>query len=82
MAILSNKEHEEIISWMVDGNGFMIHQKKLFETEVIPHYYQKPTKYSSFTRKLSRWGFRRVPGGPLMVSHFPWKMIHDDLSLS
>lgn len=70
MAILSNKEHEEIIGWMVDGNGFMIHQKKLFETEVIPQYYQKPTKYSSFTRKLSRWGFRRVPGGPLMGMYY------------
>lgn len=70
MAILSNKEHEDIIGWMVDGNGFMIHQKKLFETQVIPQYYQKPTKYSSFTRKLSRWGFRRVPGGPLMGMYY------------
>jgi len=61
--VLSNKEHSDIISWLSHGRGFMIYKTKQFVTTVMPKYF-KQTKFPSFTRKLSRWGFKRVQRGP------------------
>jgi hypothetical protein len=63
LEILSDESHSELISWCVHGNGFLIHKKKLFASEVLPKYF-KASKFTSFTRKLNRWGFNRVPRGP------------------
>lgn len=64
MEILENEDHEEIISWLPEGRSFMIHKKNDLEKEILPKYFQKKSKYSSFTRKLNRWGFQRVARGP------------------
>jgi len=63
MEALSNEGHKEIISWLAHGRGFMIFQTKEFVEKVMPKYF-KQTKFPSFTRKLSRWGFTRVQRGP------------------
>jgi len=63
MEALSNENHKEIISWLAHGRGFMIFQTKEFVDKVMPKYF-KQTKFPSFTRKLSRWGFTRVQRGP------------------
>jgi len=68
MEILAEKEIEEIISWLPHGNGFIIHKKKTFATDVLPKYF-KASKFTSFTRKLNRWGFTRVPRGPETGMH-------------
>lgn len=41
----------------------MIHKKKVFASEVLPKYF-RGTRFTSFTRKLNRWGFTRVSRGP------------------
>jgi hypothetical protein len=43
---------------MPDGKSFMILRPKAFVAEVLPKHF-KQAKYSSFTRKLHRWGFQR-----------------------
>jgi HSF-type DNA-binding len=63
MEILSNEDHADIISWLTNGRGFMIYNKKRFSVEVLPKYFKK-SKFTSFTRKLNRWNFTRITRGP------------------
>ena len=58
MKVLSNKEFHHIIKWMPSGESFAIIKPKAFVTDVLPEFF-KTAKYSSFTRKLHRWGFMR-----------------------
>ena len=50
------------VKWLEDGKSFIIRQPEDFTRNVIPKYF-KATKFSSFTRKLYRWGFRQVNRG-------------------
>jgi hypothetical protein len=71
MDILNNdEEHGDNIAWLPHGRGFMIYKKKLFETKIMPKYFHKNSKYTSFTRKLNRWGFVRVTRGPEMGAYY------------
>lgn len=69
MDILSNDANTDIICWLPHGNGFIINKKKTFANEVLPKYF-KASKFTSFTRKLNRWGFTRVPRGPETGAYF------------
>jgi len=50
------------VAWSEDGKSFIVKVPDKFVREVIPKFF-KPTKFSSFTRKLYRWGFRQVNRG-------------------
>eukprot|EP00980_Cylindrotheca_fusiformis_P028162 scaffold22583_cov106-Cylindrotheca_fusiformis.AAC.33 len=54
--------HEDIVSWNKDGTGFTVHNKELFTKQIIPMYFNQ-TKYKSFQRQLSLYGFQRITGG-------------------
>jgi len=69
MEILSDETHSDIISWLPHGTGFTIHKKKTFAAEILPGFF-KASKFTSFTRKLNRWGFTRVPRGPETGAYF------------
>lgn len=58
MKVLCTRRLNDIISWTPDGTAFAILRPKAFANEVLPTYF-KEAKYSSFTRKLHRWGFQR-----------------------
>eukprot|EP00545_Synedropsis_sp_CCMP1620_P005084 CAMPEP_0119011190 /NCGR_PEP_ID=MMETSP1176-20130426/5506_1 /TAXON_ID=265551 /ORGANISM="Synedropsis recta cf, Strain CCMP1620" /LENGTH=453 /DNA_ID=CAMNT_0006963971 /DNA_START=119 /DNA_END=1480 /DNA_ORIENTATION=- len=58
MKVLSQKEFNEIITWLPDGKSFTIVRPKAFVSEILLTHF-KQAKYSSFTRKLHRWGFQR-----------------------
>lgn len=64
MEILDNEANNDIIAWLHHGRGFVIFRKKAFEQKILPKYFSKQSKYSSFTRKLNRWGFTRVTRNP------------------
>mmetsp|Transcript_4107 Transcript_4107/g.3874 ORF Transcript_4107/g.3874 Transcript_4107/m.3874 type:complete len:267 (-) Transcript_4107:205-1005(-) len=58
MEILSNDQFSDIIQWSPSGgNGFVIHDRKRFASEVLPSF-GKEIKYASFTRRMKRWCFR------------------------
>lgn len=50
------------IAWLPDGKSFIIRNPDEFTRQVLPKFF-KATKFSSFTRKLYRWGFRQVNRG-------------------
>eukprot|EP00429_Kryptoperidinium_foliaceum_P023800 CAMPEP_0176131936 /NCGR_PEP_ID=MMETSP0120_2-20121206/66810_1 /TAXON_ID=160619 /ORGANISM="Kryptoperidinium foliaceum, Strain CCMP 1326" /LENGTH=304 /DNA_ID=CAMNT_0017467353 /DNA_START=118 /DNA_END=1032 /DNA_ORIENTATION=+ len=58
MKVLSDKKFSEIICWTPSGKAFNIMNPKAFASEILPEHF-KSAKYSSFTRKLHRWGFMR-----------------------
>eukprot|EP00529_Nitzschia_sp_RCC80_P016551 CAMPEP_0113481826 /NCGR_PEP_ID=MMETSP0014_2-20120614/22606_1 /TAXON_ID=2857 /ORGANISM="Nitzschia sp." /LENGTH=657 /DNA_ID=CAMNT_0000375329 /DNA_START=335 /DNA_END=2308 /DNA_ORIENTATION=+ /assembly_acc=CAM_ASM_000159 len=64
MVMLDNPQLNDITRWLPHGKGFQILDKKRFELEVMPLYFGKKSKYTSFTRKMNRWNFTRVTRGP------------------
>jgi hypothetical protein len=46
--------------WLPNGNAFALHPPK-FVKEILPKHFEG-TKFESFTRKLNRWGFKRIAG--------------------
>jgi len=67
--ILENPDHSEILKWLPGGKAFIIMDKKRFASDLLPQYF-KQTQFTSFTRKLSRWKFVRVPRGPFMGAYY------------
>ncbi len=61
---LAQKENPETfcVAWLPDGRSFIIRHPDEFTRKVLPKFF-KATKFSSFTRKLYRWGFRQVNRG-------------------
>lgn len=62
--ILSTPRNQRAIAWLPHGKAFMILNRDHFVSDILPNYLGKSTKYTSFTRKLSRWKFQRVQCGP------------------
>ena len=55
MEILSDESNSDCISWLPHGRAFIIRNRKLFAEKVMPKFFPRKSKYSSFTRKLNRW---------------------------
>ena len=53
---------EYCISWLSEGKSFMVRDPEKFTRDLAPLFF-KHTKFSSFTRKLYRWGFRQINRG-------------------
>jgi len=62
MKVLSNKRYRHVITWVPNGKSFVILDPKAFVSTILPQHF-KSAKYASFTRKLHRWGFVRLPDG-------------------
>lgn len=48
------------ILWVLDGRAFAIRDKTELVKQWLPLFFRQTTKFTSFTRKLYRWGFRQV----------------------
>jgi len=59
MKMLNDPANSHIVAWTAAGDAFVVHSKDLFVAEVMPIYFGKRSKFTSFTRKLNRWGFAR-----------------------
>jgi hypothetical protein len=55
MEILNDTLYEESICWLPHGRAFVICNRSLFAEQVMPRFFTRRAKYSSFTRKLNRW---------------------------
>ena len=58
-AMLSDEQYSHIISWMPHGRAWKVLNKELLMVEAIPKFFGQ-SKYASFTRQLSGWGFKRL----------------------
>jgi len=58
-AILSNPRYSSILQWNTNGDAFSIHDIPEFVNTIMPTYFQR-SKFDSFTRRMRRWGFRRM----------------------
>jgi hypothetical protein len=47
------------VAWIPDGKSFVIRSKEGLVSDLLPQFFRQG-KFSSFTRKLYRWGFRQV----------------------
>jgi hypothetical protein len=61
MRVLESQEFGDAIWWNSDGDAFCIDPKEFAEKVIEKHF--QGTKFSSFTRKLKRWGFTRIDDG-------------------
>lgn len=55
MSILSDEKNADAICWLPHGKAFIIRDRALFAEKVMPRFFSRKSKYSSFTRKLNRW---------------------------
>ena len=55
MELLSDERNNDCIAWLPHGRAFIIRNRKLFAEKVMPKFFPRKSKYSSFTRKLNRW---------------------------
>ena len=64
--ILNDPSLGDIMCWLPNGHSFVILQPDQLCDKVLPHYFSPDTslKYSSFKRKLNRWGFHQIRKGP------------------
>lgn len=80
MKVLSNEEYAEIITWMPSGKSFYILKPKAFVSTILSKHF-KTAKYSSFTRKLYRWGFVRQYRGEEAGAYFHKNFQKDRMDL-
>ena len=52
-----------IISWVLGGRGFMIHDEGKNLVDILPKFFSQ-TKYRSLRRQLNMWHFQRILDGP------------------
>ena len=50
MEILNEEGNRDSISWLPHGKAFIIRNRQLFAEKVMPRYFSRKAKYSSFTR--------------------------------
>lgn len=80
MKVLSNKKNWDVIAWTASGTAFEIRKPKLFVADILPTHF-KSAKYSSFTRKLHRWGFMRHYRGDEAGAFYHKMFLKDRLDL-
>lgn len=61
MNLIDDESNSDVIIWSPKGDGFVIMNKNRLTTEVLPKVF-KLTQYTSFTRRLKRWGFVTTRG--------------------
>jgi len=69
LEILETSEHSDILKWLPGCEAFIIVDKTRFGSDELPSFL-KQTQYTSFTRKLCRWKFVRVPRGPFIGAYY------------
>jgi len=67
--ILAQKEFNDIIAWMPHGRSWKVLKASLFESMVMPLFFEY-SNYHSFNRLVNAWSFRRISSGPDRGSYY------------
>lgn len=68
-ALLSQPNLSHVISWMPHGRSWKVLKPRIFETAVLPVFFESDN-YHSFNRVINAWSFRRKSTGPDRGSYF------------
>lgn len=68
-SILAQKEFSDIITWMPHGRSWKVLKPNLFESLVMPLFFEY-SNYHSFNRLVNAWSFRRISSGPDRGSYY------------
>lgn len=60
MELVMNETDKQALWWLPEGKSFAIHSKRFTKTILAKNF--QGSKFESFTRKLARWGFKRLSG--------------------
>ena len=63
LAASERNGYTHIISWLPDGDAFMVNDKVEFANEIMPKYFNSK-KFKTFQRNLNLWGFRTLTKNP------------------
>eukprot|EP00585_Thalassiosira_rotula_P008044 CAMPEP_0196136976 /NCGR_PEP_ID=MMETSP0910-20130528/5107_1 /TAXON_ID=49265 /ORGANISM="Thalassiosira rotula, Strain GSO102" /LENGTH=457 /DNA_ID=CAMNT_0041397353 /DNA_START=135 /DNA_END=1508 /DNA_ORIENTATION=- len=76
----------DCIHWLPCGTRFVIADKDVFSRDILPRYFGgrggATTKFTSFTRRLKRWNFSRVPSGREMGAYYHLKFRRGEVELA
>jgi len=73
---------EDICSFAPHGRSFRIHDPDRFSTVLMPKYFKKQPKVSSFVRQLNLYGFQRVQSGPDAGSYYHELFLRGNVPMS
>ena len=75
-AIVSDESSDSVIHWLPCGTRFIVANKEEFSRFILSQYFcgrgagAMATKFTSFTRRLKRWNFTRVPSGRELGAYY------------
>jgi predicted GNAT family acetyltransferase len=67
--ILSDTRFSDTIQWLEGYDAFIFLDKKKFSKEILSTHFNE-SKFTSFTRRLSRWHFHRIPRGRFQGAYY------------
>ena len=67
--LLSNGQHQHLITWLPHGRAWRVIHRDRFVEEVLPNIFGHD-KWTSFLRQASDWGFKRVKRGPASGAYY------------
>ena len=59
MDVLSSTSMESVITWLPEGNAFIVLNEKEFSQYVLPSFFEL-MKFESFVKRLYSWGFKSL----------------------
>jgi HSF-type DNA-binding len=61
-SVESSPESAAIAGWQQHGRSFKVHDRKRFQSLVLPSFFPFQSTFASFQRQLNIYGFRRLTG--------------------
>ena len=84
--VISDKNTNYCIHWLPCGKRFLISDRGEFIKNMLNRYFDNrgngKTKFTSFTRRLKRWQFKRVPSGLQMGAYYRENFLQDHPDLA
>jgi hypothetical protein len=66
---IHNPELAPVVSWQPHGRSFRVHDLEKFKERILPEFFND-SQYTSFTRQLNLWRFKRMKGSGLDRSSY------------